>query len=178
MMKTYLPQHGGLKATSDAVSFTRYDEALPTYVYPDTRKLSKYIPFDEDLNQYRFKVTGLKRGEWELVVQGITVGSFSAAELAKGLNLAPMPGPWATLAEKVNNLSTEQENIYFTRWRGVGLLNVPKEAQPERRALANKLVVLMKQKEAERRKTVEGDRAWKWVLKPLPAPDGEVAHKS
>jgi len=39
------------------------------------------------------------------------VGTFSADDLTKGVNLA------TTLGEKVNQLSREQEDLYFMRWR-------------------------------------------------------------
>jgi lysophospholipase L1-like esterase len=163
-----------LKATPDLITFTRTDEALPTYLDRDARNIAKYFPFDEEMNRYPLTVMGLKKVDYVLTVEGTIVGTFPGDELAKGVNLAALPGPWATLAETVNTLSKEQEDIYYTRWRSIGLLGVPNEAQAEKDALVAKCDELVTKKEAERRKAVAGDRAWKWELKALPAPVGDA----
>lgn len=171
-----------LQATPDLITFTRSDEALPTFLDADVRKsVGKYLPFDEELNRYPLTVTGLKKVDYVLTVEGVTVGTFPGDELAKGVNLAALPGPWADLAKTVDGLSKEQESIYFSLWRPLRTdhFNLPPkvadEAKPEIDALAAKIDDLVKQKEAERRKAVAGERAWKWELKALPAPVGAPA---
>lgn len=155
-----------LVAKEDSVTFTRTDQALPTYLAPAARTICKYIPFDKDFNQYLFTVKSLKKGNYALTVEGMAVGTFTADELAAGVNLGPLPGPWETLGEKVNALVVDQDNIYFHRWRNIGLARVPEEARPEFEALLAKLDVLIKAKETERLKATAGDRAWKWELRP------------
>jgi hypothetical protein len=48
---------------------------------------------------------------------------------------------------------------------------------PASGAARAKLDKLVQDKEAERRKAVAGERAWKWELKALPAPVGAAAAK-
>lgn len=153
-----------LKSTPDALSFVRTDEALPTFLDAAAAPVLKYIPFEQDMNPYSFKVTGLKPGNWQLVVQGVTIGTNTAEELAQGVNLASMPGPWQALGDTVNGLSIEQENLYFMAWRQVHLMAVPPEAQPEQQALAKKLNEIVAARELLRIKAPTGDRAWTWSL--------------
>ena len=47
----------------------------------------KIVPFVEEMNQEILKVTGLK-GDYRLFIDGEEMGSWSAAELAEGVNLA------------------------------------------------------------------------------------------
>ena len=154
-----------LKVTNSVVSFTRTDEALPTYFDPEVSAVTNYFPLHEDLNQYRFQVTGLKAGNWKLTVEGLEVGTFTNTVLAAGVNLGPLPGPWQDLGKKVNGLATAQENEYYVRWRQIAVVTVPKEAQNEQRALLYKLDSLLDDHEKERQQEAVG-HPWKWVLGP------------
>jgi len=153
-----------VKASDETVSFTRTDKALPAWISPRAVPVLKYLPFTEELNSYRLAVTGLKAGKWKLTVRGKGVGTFTANELAKGVDLSAKPGPWQPLGMQVNSLSAEQENLYIARWRQVSLGIFAQAAQPEVDTLLKKLDELIDAKEAERLGTVAGDRAWKWVL--------------
>lgn len=153
-----------LKASDEAVSFTRTDAALPTWFSPQAIPVLKYLPLNEELNKYQFAATGLKAGKWKLAVEGTEVGTFTEADLAKGVNLATMAGPWQTLGAQVNQLSAEQENLYFSRWRQLSLTAVPPEAKAEMDALLKKMDDLVADREAQRAKAVAGDHAWKWTL--------------
>jgi len=137
---------------------------LPVYLDPEASPILKYLPFEADMNQYRLKVTGLKAGDWKLVVQGIVVGTNTAEQLAQGVNLAMMPGPWQALGAKVNAFCADQENIYFTLWRQVQLVGVPSEAQPEQQALLKKLNDILATRESLRLKAPATDRTWTWSL--------------
>ncbi len=153
-----------LKVADDSVTFTRTDEALPTALDPDAASSVEFFPFTQDLNQYNFKVAGLKAGKWKLAVEGIDVGAFSEKDLAAGVNLATLPGPWQKLGEQVNAASRDQENVYFTYWRQVSMIGVPEEVKPELEALQKKMAGMVEKAEAARLKVVPKDRAWKWTL--------------
>lgn len=157
----------GLKVSPDSVSFTRTDAALPTSFDPDASATYQFFPVIQELNYYPLSVVGLKAGNWKLVVQGIDVGTFSADDLAKGMNLATMPGPWQTLGEKVNQISHEQEDVYFTRWREISLVAVPSEAKSEQQALLNKMDKLVEAKEHARAEAT-AHRDWQWSLTFVP----------
>jgi lysophospholipase L1-like esterase len=157
-----------LKVADGSVTFTRTDEALPTAMDPDAASSLEFFPFTQDLNQYNFKVTGLKAGKWKLAAEGIDVGTFSEKDLAAGINLATLPGPWQKLGEQVNAASRAQEDVYFTYWRQVSLIGVPDEAKPELDALQKKMGVMVEKAEAARLKVVPTDRAWKWTMTLVP----------
>lgn len=157
-----------LKVTDSSITFTRTDEALPTALDPGASSILDFVPFTQDFNQYNFKVAGLKAGKWKLTVEGIDVGTFSEKDLAAGVNLATKPGPWQKLGEQVNGLSRDQENMYFTYWRQVELVNVPAEAKPELDALAKKVGAMVDKAETARLQAVPKDRAWKWTLTLVP----------
>lgn len=153
-----------LKITNDTVSFVRTDNALPTYFDPEVAGIEKFAPFLTDLNEYNFKVTGLKSGTWKLSVQGMEVGKFTSDVLANGIDLSNQPGPWKKLAGEVNGISGDQENLYFMRWRQIELLGLPAEAKRETDALLKKMDSLIAAKEAARAKAV-ANRTWEWSLK-------------
>jgi lysophospholipase L1-like esterase len=157
-----------LKVAENAVTFTRTDDALPTSYDADAASILDFLPFTQDFNQYNFKVTGLKAGKWKLNVEGIDVSTFSEKDLAAGVNLATLSGPWQKLGEQVNQASANQENVYFTYWRQVSLLPVPDDAKPELEALMKKMVVGVDKAEAARLKIVPAERAWKWTLTLVP----------
>jgi lysophospholipase L1-like esterase len=92
-----------LKVKNGVVSFTRKDSALP--FFPEQAKsILKYAPLLEEMNDYGLKVTGLKEGKYEVKLGGKKVAEYTAAELAKGVNLA---GPALTVgpvADQVNDI--------------------------------------------------------------------------
>jgi hypothetical protein len=159
-----------LKVADDSVTFTRTDEALPTAMDPDAASSLEFFPFTQDLNQYNFKVTGLKAGKWKLAVEGIDVGTFSEKDLAAGVNLATLPGPWQKLGELVNAASRHQEEVYFYAWRALSVSNIPapESLKPDIEALAKKAYALVDEAEALRLKAVPKDRSWKWALTLVP----------
>ena len=145
------------------ISFTRTDEALPAYFSPEAEVVFHYLSIVEELNNYAFRVTGLKGGNWRLSVEKMDVGVFTAETLARGVNLALKPGPWRTLGQKVYTLSTKQEDLYFNRWRNVSLAT-PKAG--EEAAQKAELARLDKEIEAaeQARLVAAKDRTWRWTL--------------
>ncbi len=70
------------------IAWEQRDDAIPFFP-PEASGILKWSPVLEDLNDYRLKVTGLKDGKYAVNVGGKTVGTYAAADLAKGVNLAP-----------------------------------------------------------------------------------------
>jgi lysophospholipase L1-like esterase len=151
-----------LKVSDDAISFKRTDDALPTYLDADVASIVKYAPYLSTMNMYMFSVTGLKPGNWNLTVQGTPVGTFSADELARGVDLSGKPGPWKSLAEAVNGLSKRQEDAYFLKWRQSGQFKY-EETKSEVEALKKKLEVVITNSEKACAKAV-ANRTWDWSL--------------
>ena len=86
-----------ISKTRKGISFDYLAESLP---YPlDTlhrglgsrpqSMVDRLVPFTEEMNQERLKVTGLK-GEHDLYIDGQFLGSWSAEQFAEGINLAEL----------------------------------------------------------------------------------------
>ncbi len=156
----------GLKILANTVSFTRIDAALPTSFDSDASATFAFFPIIQELDYYPLSIAGLKTGNWKLVVQGIDIGTFSANDLEAGVNLATMPGPWQILGEKVNRISSEQEELYFKRWR-TSLWDVPKGGEAERQALLKDMDKSIQEKERARIDAT-ARRDWQWTLTMAP----------
>ncbi|MBI2842719.1 MAG: SGNH/GDSL hydrolase family protein [Armatimonadetes bacterium] len=156
-----------LAVADGLISFKRVDEALPFFT-PDVVPVLTYAPSLVKMNEYRFKVTGLKSGTWRLGVEGEEVGLFSAKDLASGIDLSTRPGPWRGLLQDADRISSEQESLYFLRWRQVALLQVPKEAEQEKAALLNRLDRCLAELEARRIGRAARGRPWEWRLTFVP----------
>ena len=76
------------------------------------------------LNQAPLKVRGLSAGQYTLKIDGESTASFSADQLAAGVNLAELATPMTRQAAEVHALTLRHNNMHFTRWR---TLQVPLE---------------------------------------------------
>ncbi|QYY37285.1 SGNH/GDSL hydrolase family protein [Ruficoccus sp. ZRK36] len=74
--------------TDDGISFTCLAKALPFPVSRDAQYALELVPFTEDLNQEVLTVSGLKKGDYELSIDGEPVLYGSADIFAAGVNLA------------------------------------------------------------------------------------------
>lgn len=116
--------------TQNGLAWTQLDSALPMPLDPKDTTLAlavKSSDFMETLNQQPLKVKGLKAGDYELAIDGEVLGSFSASQLADGINLAAMQTPMAKQAADVHALTLKRSLIHNTRWR---TLQVPMANDP------------------------------------------------
>jgi hypothetical protein len=93
----------GLAAAAGGLSWTQLDRALPLPVsFEDaTIDLAQKAGADLDsLDQEVLLVSGLAAGRYELKIDGETTGTFTDADLAKGVNLARQNTPmrWQAFA--------------------------------------------------------------------------------
>lgn len=77
----------------NGVAFTYAPKALPLPKTPTYLEAEKFRPLTERFNQELFYVLGLPEGAYELAFDGTAVGTFSAAELEKGVNVALLDTP-------------------------------------------------------------------------------------
>jgi lysophospholipase L1-like esterase len=100
--------------TSDGgVEFDRLDEGLPLNFGLFGALKFRFIPVPDQLNRYMLTVKGLAAGgKYELTVSERKVGTFSAEQLAGGVNLSSATadpwqpgGPWEAQAWLVNMLT-------------------------------------------------------------------------
>ena len=63
------------------------------------------------MNLEIIEIAGLPSGEYDLLTNGKTIGTFSAGQLAAGVNLALMPTPGATLAMEAWKISRKISSL-------------------------------------------------------------------
>ena len=82
-----------VSATADALAFDYMPGALPFPDCPEYREVKAINPDFARFNREPLVVVGLKAGDWELVVDGRSLGTFSADVLSRGVNLAELDTP-------------------------------------------------------------------------------------
>ena len=153
----------GLVAAGDHMSFSRADEALPVHLPDEAKPIDSLLP-GRGMNRYGFKVTGLKAGRWTLKVHDTEIGSFTADELAAGIDLSGFPGPWRALAESVHGKSIAIEESFVVRSHYGSEPKIPAGAEPQRRALVDKLDAGIEKLESEQAEITHTARTWDWSL--------------
>jgi len=104
------------------VSWTQVDEALPMPIDmrdPLVALAVRSSDVVDALDQEPLKIRGLSAGRYTLTIDGDTAGTFTAEQLAAGINLATLPTPMARQAAEVHALTLRHNNMHYTRWRQV-----------------------------------------------------------
>lgn len=106
----------------DRLAFTRLDEGLPFNYGLFYALHYRFVPVPDELNRYLLQVEGLSEGRWELTVDGRGVGTFTAGQLARGVNLsfatanAWQPGgPWDAQASVLKPLTDARHELATAR---------------------------------------------------------------
>jgi lysophospholipase L1-like esterase len=112
----------GVKRTDDGLSFNRADDRLPLNLAPLWMLHGFYIPIGEELNRYQLTVTGLPEGRYEVAAGGRALGAWSAAELARGINIASATqdpwepgGPWDAQGHAVKVFTDMRDELALAR---------------------------------------------------------------
>jgi len=71
----------------------------------------------QQLNQEPLRVTGLDPGQYKLAIDDGAIGTFSAEELAKGINLADYATPMRAQAQRVGWLVRDRDQAHFIHMR-------------------------------------------------------------
>lgn len=79
---------GQINFADAVIEFTCTENALPFPLTEAQTKALQWAPFQKELNQQTFKVTGLAPGDYELSIDDTPVGTFSADALDAGINLS------------------------------------------------------------------------------------------
>ena len=111
----------GLK-TGQGMTWTQQDDALPLpldFKDPMVSLALRSSNFMEALDQETLRVQDLKSSEYELKIDGKSVGAFSAKQLAQGINLAELETPMLDQAQAVHELTKEHNVIHLSRWRDI-----------------------------------------------------------
>ncbi|MCU0706170.1 MAG: SGNH/GDSL hydrolase family protein [Fimbriiglobus sp.] len=112
--------------TDDGLTFTRTDDALPLPVQKDWRPMLPYTNQLNDLNYYGLTVAGLEEGKYDVLIDGVKVATFTAKELAAGVNLGnATSGPIYDHAQKVFEAINNKNNLVRSRFFDVLRFNPP-----------------------------------------------------
>lgn len=159
-----------LQVADGAISFDRLDDALPMPIEPAAEPVLKLAPILDDLNRYELQITGLAPGNYELSIDGESVGKATAEQLGQGWNLATAAGPITKQAQELLKQVVQKNNLYFNRWRSVQLYSFPGWAQsPEAESSRSAELARLDQKIAESEAQIEKVRkpqSHRFELKP------------
>ncbi len=79
--------------------------------------LLKLTDIQQALNQEPLRVTGLEAGQYKLTIDKDVIGTFSATELANGINLADYQTPMRQQAQRVSWLVRDRDEAHFIHLR-------------------------------------------------------------
>jgi lysophospholipase L1-like esterase len=147
------------------LAWEQCDDALPFFP-PEATGILKWAPILDELNDYRLKVTGLKDGKYEVRLGGKTVATYTADELAKGVNLAAPALKDGPIADQVKAVkaAVEKKNKYHLDnvFRGVVRAPVPdwlklsaQEIEQKKEAAFQERMAKMPELDADVRKALE-----------------------
>ncbi len=118
-----------LEVTDGNMTFDRLDEALPMPIDARAEPALKLAPVLDELSQYQLRVTGLPAGNYQVKMDGESLGQTSSDKLAEGWNLSNHPGPVTRQTRKLLDLVYKKNDVYFRRWRQVQLFALPDWAE-------------------------------------------------
>ena len=81
------------ESTAKGFAFKYAPKALPFPITPDYKTVEKLHPITEKLNREIIRVKGLPQGSYVLKADGAEIGTATAEELAKGVNIAILATP-------------------------------------------------------------------------------------
>jgi lysophospholipase L1-like esterase len=108
--------------TKDGLSWTETDQALPMPIdWKDsvTRLAVRSSDFVKSLDDEPLRVTGLTPGSYTLTIDGESTGTFTAAQLAAGINLAELTTPMTAQAGEVLLLTYYHNHLRYSSRRFV-----------------------------------------------------------
>jgi lysophospholipase L1-like esterase len=70
------------------LEFESLENALPFPVKKEAVQALDFVPFTQDLNQEILQVKNLKKGSYDLLIDGINVGTYNSSDLEQGINLS------------------------------------------------------------------------------------------
>jgi lysophospholipase L1-like esterase len=112
VMETHRCRVDAVTKDEDSVSFTYLPAALPLPCDASYQKADAVLGLTAALNQELIAVSGLKPGRYEVSMNTRPLGSFTAGELAEGVNIAALAGnPGQQTAQKVQALVNERRSF-------------------------------------------------------------------
>ena len=107
-----------LKAEGASLTWTELEDALPLPFNMDsasTKFLTQITDLIDQLDQEPLIVTGLVPGNYDLSIDGGSVGKFTGQDFAKGINLAILNTPMRSQAFTVNWTIRDRDDTHYVR---------------------------------------------------------------
>ena len=104
------------------LSWDEMDRALPMPLDlkdPGVALAVKASDVEQALDEEMLRIHGLPAKSYKLSIDGEEVGTFAAAQLESGINLAMQSTPMTRQAADVHALTLKHNNIHAARWRNV-----------------------------------------------------------
>jgi lysophospholipase L1-like esterase len=118
-------QVNDLASHANGLTWKQTDRALPMPFDPNdpvTVLVMRCSDFIQALDQEPLRVTGLKAERYTLKIDDESIGTFTSAQLAEGINLAELATPMSKQAMTVEALTEKHNSVHFGRWR---MIQVP-----------------------------------------------------
>jgi lysophospholipase L1-like esterase len=139
------------------------------YTNAVTEAVVKASGFYPALDEEPLEIRGLPAGDYRLAINGQIVGSFSAANLDQGVNLAEYRTPMLEQSYHVLHLVWEQVEWRFFAWRGIQL-RLRDDSDPQVQKTADALVAALyaqKNRDAEQQYAAAQPRETHYELMPV-----------
>lgn len=104
------------------VEFDRLDAGLPLNGETFFALQFRYVPIPNELNRYMLRITSLPPGRYDVIADGRAVSTYSAVQLAEGVNIASattngwLPGgPWDAQANVLHSLTEARDKAELAK---------------------------------------------------------------
>ncbi len=161
------------KSEGERLEFTRLDEGLPFNHGLFFALQFRFVPFPSELNRYLLSVKNLPVGKYEVLADERSVATFTAQQLANGVNVASMTanawepgGPWNAQADVLVSLTNARHDLATSEL--LSRLYLKTGDLPQK--LAGKASITNEQLE-EMQRFVARPRPYRFVISPAKAPD-------
>jgi beta-1,2-mannosidase len=109
-----------VEKSNGTLRWTETDNGLPLPLVSSNATqalLLQLTDLTQALNQEPLRVTGLDPGQYKLAIDDGVIGTFSAQELAAGINLADYPTPMLRQAQRVSWLVRDRDEAHYIHLR-------------------------------------------------------------
>jgi lysophospholipase L1-like esterase len=110
------------KTARGLLTWRQLDGALPVFFdksLPGVSLVMKSSRVFDDVNQQPLKITNLRQGTYELVIDNESQGRFSAEQLRAGINLAELNTPMMKQSASVATWTARRQYLRQTMWRSI-----------------------------------------------------------
>jgi len=174
---SHITDLAAIPGNNAAITWTELDDALPLPLddkNAGNHFLHQISDIDQDLNQQLLTVRQLPPGSYQLMIDNVSAGTFTADELTKGVNLADCNTPMRGQAYSASWLIRDREDAHYIRLRM--FVSQMKTAEPPEPG-ASSLLQFEDQLQKQIYEAVE-PKARKYTLRPYIAAQPQAAGRT